>query len=77
MHLGIVLRMNASLEVCRLGSGRSTQRCRCSPTLAFWESLWANTPPSLKKGGEAEAAVKVSLSIGVLNRYFVRGMYGG
>ncbi|KAJ5543307.1 hypothetical protein N7535_005735 [Penicillium sp. DV-2018c] len=40
---------------------------------AFWESLWANTPPSLKQE-EAETAVKVSLSIGVLNRYFVQGM---
>lgn len=41
---------------------------------AFWESLWANTPPGLKRGEESEAAVKVSLCIGVLNRYFVRGM---
>ncbi|OQD77797.1 hypothetical protein PENDEC_c002G06157 [Penicillium decumbens] len=40
---------------------------------AFWESLWANIPPSLKRE-EAEKAVKVSLSIGVLNRYFIEGM---
>lgn len=40
---------------------------------AFWDSLWANTPPSLKRA-ESETAVKVSLSIGVLNRYFIDGM---
>lgn len=34
---------------------------------AFWNSLWSNTPPSLKLE-EAETAVKVSLSIGVINR---------
>ncbi|KAJ5143917.1 uncharacterized protein N7515_002704 [Penicillium bovifimosum] len=40
---------------------------------AFWGSLWANTPPSLKRE-EAQTAIKVSLGIGVLNRYFIHGM---
>lgn len=39
----------------------------------FWESLWANTPPGLKKT-DAEQAVMVSLSVGVINRYFIQGM---
>ncbi|KAJ5731662.1 uncharacterized protein N7483_006170 [Penicillium malachiteum] len=45
------------------------------PLLAdtFWVSLWANVPSSLKKE-EKEKAIKVSLSIGILNRYFIQGM---
>jgi len=39
----------------------------------FWESLWTNAPPSMKRE-EAEKAVKVSLSIGIINRYFIQGM---
>ncbi|KAJ5708648.1 hypothetical protein N7488_008449 [Penicillium malachiteum] len=40
---------------------------------AFWGSLWANVPSNLKEV-EMEKAMKVSLSIGILNRYFIRGM---
>ncbi|KAJ5622619.1 hypothetical protein N7528_005851 [Penicillium herquei] len=40
---------------------------------AFWGSLWANVPSHLKEV-EMEKAMKVSLSIGILNRYFIRGM---
>jgi hypothetical protein len=40
---------------------------------AFWESLWANVSPTMNRG-DLEVAVKVSLSIRVVNRYFIRGM---
>lgn len=40
---------------------------------AFWDTLWANTPAKVNKK-EAETAVKVALSIGAINRYFVDGM---
>lgn len=40
---------------------------------AFWDTPWANTPARVKKV-EAETAVKVALSIGAINRYFVDGM---
>ncbi|KAJ5114846.1 hypothetical protein NUU61_000605 [Penicillium alfredii] len=39
---------------------------------AFWKSFWDSTPPTLTQ--EAEAAIKFSLSIGGLNRYFIQGM---
>lgn len=39
----------------------------------FWDTLWDNTPGGLKKEN-SETAVKVALSIGVINRYFVDGM---
>ncbi|KAK3933945.1 hypothetical protein QBC46DRAFT_429804 [Diplogelasinospora grovesii] len=39
----------------------------------FWDSLWGNAPPSLKRD-KAERAVKISLSIGIINRYFIQGM---
>lgn len=39
----------------------------------FWGSLWANTPPGLKQA-DAEQAVMVSLSVGIINRYFVKDM---
>lgn len=42
---------------------------------AFWDSMWSNVAPELKeKQEELEAGVRVALSIGVINRYFVRGM---
>jgi hypothetical protein len=42
---------------------------------AFWESLWSNVSLELKEQrAEMEAAVKVALSIGIINRYFIRGM---
>ena len=41
----------------------------------FWDSLWANVSQEVKeKREELEVAVRVSLSIGVINRYFIRGM---
>lgn len=39
----------------------------------FWESLWANTLPWLRRA-DAEQAIMVSVSIGVINRYFIQGM---
>jgi hypothetical protein len=43
--------------------------------MSFWDSLWANVSQELKeKRAELEAAVRVALSIGIINRYFVRGM---
>jgi Phosphotransferase enzyme family len=39
----------------------------------FWDSLWVNAPLSLKRE-KAEKAVKISLSIGIINRYFIQGM---
>lgn len=42
---------------------------------AFWESLWSNVSDELKqKRAVFEPAVRVALSIGVINRYFIRGM---
>ena len=42
---------------------------------AFWDSMWSNVSQELKeKQDELEAAVRVALSIGVIHRYFVRGM---
>ena len=41
----------------------------------FWESMWASTPPSLLgRREDVEQAVKVSLSVGIINRYFIQGM---
>lgn len=39
----------------------------------FWDTLWENTPEGLRREN-AETGVKVALSIGVINRYFVAGM---
>ncbi|KAF1952623.1 hypothetical protein CC80DRAFT_495152 [Byssothecium circinans] len=42
---------------------------------AFWDSLWSSVSQELKeKREELEAAVRVALSIGTINRYFIRGM---
>lgn len=42
---------------------------------AFWGSLWSNVSTEVKEWQEElEAAVRVAVSIGVINRYFVRGM---
>lgn len=38
----------------------------------FWEALWTHLPPRLHLQG-VEKAVKVALSVGVVNRYFVQG----
>ncbi|KAI9660983.1 MAG: hypothetical protein M1821_009310 [Bathelium mastoideum] len=40
---------------------------------AFYASLWSNVSPELQRQ-DLEAAVKVALSIGIINRYFIRGM---
>ena len=40
---------------------------------AFWDSLWSSVSPELHRQ-DLRAAVKVALSIGVINRYFIRGM---
>ena len=40
---------------------------------AFWDSLWSSVSPELQHR-DLEAAVKVALSIGIINRYFIRGM---
>lgn len=42
-------------------------------TKAFWDALWASTAPSLERK-DFEEAVRVALRVGVINRYFVRGM---
>lgn len=42
-------------------------------TKAFWDALWAYTAPSMKRE-EFEEAVGVALRVGIINRYFVRGM---
>ncbi|KAF2475897.1 uncharacterized protein BDR25DRAFT_160292, partial [Lindgomyces ingoldianus] len=42
---------------------------------AFWDSLWSNVSQELKeKREELDAAIRMALSIGVINRYFIRGM---
>lgn len=40
---------------------------------AFWDTLWANTASNLKKN-DFSTAVGVALGVGIINRYFVRGM---
>ena len=42
-------------------------------TKAFWDSWWANIAPGLKRE-DLEEAVGVALRVGIINRYFVRGM---
>lgn len=41
--------------------------------VAFWDSLWSSIAPVFQREN-LEAAVKVALCIGAINRYFVRGM---
>ena len=40
---------------------------------AFWNSLWSNISPEFERGN-IEAALKVAVSMGVLMRYFIKGM---
>lgn len=42
-------------------------------TKAFWDTLWKYTAPSIRRE-ELEEAVGVALRVGIINRYFVRGM---
>ncbi|CAF9933991.1 MAG: hypothetical protein ALECFALPRED_005811 [Alectoria fallacina] len=42
-------------------------------TKAFWDALWASTAPGLGRR-DFEEAVGVALRVGIINRYFVRGM---
>lgn len=42
-------------------------------TEAFWDALWANTASGLGRR-DSEEAVGVALRVGIINRYFVRGM---
>lgn len=42
-------------------------------TKAFWDALWVSTTPSLGRK-DFEEAVGVALRVGIINRYFVRGM---
>ena len=42
-------------------------------TKAFWDALWANTAPGLERN-TFEEAVGIALRVGIINRYFVRGM---
>ena len=42
-------------------------------TKAFWDALWAYTASSVKRE-EFEEALGVALRVGIINRYFVRGM---
>lgn len=42
-------------------------------TSVFWDSLWGNAGPHLEKE-VLDEAVGVALRVGVINRYFVRGM---
>lgn len=42
-------------------------------TKAFWDALWAYTAPSVRRE-EFEEAVGVALRVGIINRYFLRGM---
>ncbi|KAG8162696.1 hypothetical protein KVR01_007174 [Diaporthe batatas] len=55
------------------GGPREANTIRQGLENTFWESLWANTPAGLKQT-ETEQAVMVSLSVGVINRYFIQGM---
>jgi hypothetical protein len=43
---------------------------------AFWEALWGASPPYMKDGGLREA-VMVALDVGIVNRYFARGLLEG
>lgn len=40
---------------------------------AFWDSLWSNVSPDFRRQ-DCEAAVEIALGVGIINRYFVRGM---
>jgi hypothetical protein len=63
----VVLDMPAAEDFQPSRSVREVLEC------TFWDSLWRNAPPSLKRE-TAERAVKISLSIGIINRYFIQGM---
>ena len=53
--------------------GYSGQTVRDVLEVAFWDSLWSSISPEFQREN-LEAAVKVSLCMGAINRYFVRGM---
>ena len=52
------------------GSGRSV---RDVLDTTFWDTLWGSVPPEMKRQ-EFEEAVMVAVDIGIVNRYFVRGL---
>ncbi|KAI9678047.1 MAG: hypothetical protein M1817_005991 [Caeruleum heppii] len=43
---------------------------------AFWDTLWDAMPPTISRS-QYEEAVMVALEIGMVNRYFVRGLLEG
>lgn len=52
------------------GSGKSVKEVL---ETAFWKTLWDALPPVMRRH-ELEEAVMVALDIGIVNRYFVRGL---
>ncbi|KAI3339080.1 hypothetical protein F4824DRAFT_458100 [Ustulina deusta] len=52
------------------GSGRSVRNVLDT---AFWDTLWGSVPPGMRRQ-EFEEAVMVAVDIGIVNRYFVRGL---
>ncbi|KAF2153971.1 hypothetical protein K461DRAFT_311977 [Myriangium duriaei CBS 260.36] len=53
-------------------SGSGTVRESLEGT--FWQTLWSSVSPELSS--ENERAVRAALAIGVIRRYFIRGMLG-
>ena len=52
------------------GSGKSVRNVL---ETAFWDTLWDALPPNMSRQ-KFEEAVMVALDIGIVNRYFVRGL---
>ncbi|KAI9814159.1 MAG: hypothetical protein M1832_005970 [Thelocarpon impressellum] len=56
--------------------GRSGKSVRQVLEAAFWDTLWDALPPEMRRQ-DLEEAVMVAVDIGIVNRYFVRGLLEG
>ena len=57
----------------QLADGYDGQTVREVLEATFWDSLWSSISLRLKRE-DLEEAVKIALAVGIINRYFVRGM---
>ncbi|KAI9748976.1 MAG: hypothetical protein M4579_007059, partial [Chaenotheca gracillima] len=54
-----------------LGTG---QTVRDVLETAFWDTLWDALPPEMQSREDLEEALMVAVDVGIVNRYFVRGL---